>query len=340
MEPSVLFNRSRLYTLAYGRQDDGTVKIGSLELLQSSAAMTLFNTSDPGRRTGSAGEETAAQIIADIQDDDYDLVIMNPPFTRATNHAGAHTDITNPAFAAFDATRADQTAMGDRINRLGDDTCYHGNAGIASAFAALAHKKLKPGGVLALVLPLVATTGLSWERFRQLLSRDYTDLEILSIAASNITDLSFSADTGLAECLVVARKLRTGEKGTARGRFTSLSHRPQGFAHASETSKSVLNSTEVRQIEDGPYGGTPLTIGGEWGGVSISRPLGTDGENWSAVRLLDCSLSQTAYALSQSRFWLPGSASSVELKMALLGDIGRTWSGASRYHWSGPARTV
>ena len=84
-----------------------------------------------------------------------------------------------------------------------------------------------------------------------------------------------------------------------------------------------LRPTELRQIEDGPYGGTPLTIGGEWGGVSISRPLGTDGENWSAVRLLDCSLAQTAYALSQSRFWLPGSASSVELKMALLGDIGR-----------------
>ena len=323
VEPSVLFNSSHLYTMPYGRMRDNSVMIGSLELLQSSNVLTLFNTSDPAMRTGSAGEETAVQIRAEIPDASYDLIIMNPPFTRATNHAGAHTDITNPAFAAFDATRADQTAMGDRVNRLGDDTCYHGNAGIASAFAALAHKKLKPGGVLALVLPLVATTGLSWERFRQLLSRDYTDLEILSIAASRITDLSFSADTGLAECLVVARKLRTGEKGTARGRFTSLGHRPQGFAHASETSKSVLNSTEVRQIEDGPYGGTPLTIGGEWGGVSISRPLGTDGENWNAVRLLDCSLSQTAYALSQSRFWPPGSASSVELKMALLGDIGR-----------------
>ena len=159
-QPNMQFGQSRLYTLAYGRQPDGSVAIGSLELLQSSSAMTLFNTSDPAQRTGSVGEQTAAQIIADIPDKGFDLVIMNPPFTRATNHEGAHADVTNPAFAAFDASRDDQTAMGNRINDLGKGSCYHGNAGIASAFAALAHRKLKPGGVLALVLPLSAAAGL------------------------------------------------------------------------------------------------------------------------------------------------------------------------------------
>ena len=64
--PTVRFDNSRLYTLSYGRRRDGSVAIGSLELLQSSAALTLFNTSDPAQRTGSIGEETAAQIIADI----------------------------------------------------------------------------------------------------------------------------------------------------------------------------------------------------------------------------------------------------------------------------------
>ena len=321
MEPSVLFNRSRLYTLAYGRQDDGTVKIGSLELLQSSAAMTLFNTSDPGRRTGSAGEETAAQIIADIPDAGYDLVIMNPPFTRATNHEGAHADITNPAFAAFDATRADQTAMGDRINRLGDDTCYHGNAGIASAFAALAHKKLKPGGVLALVLPLSAVAGLSWQGFREMIGSYYTDLTVLTIAAADNDDLSFSSDTGLAECLVIARRLKQDETPHDRAHFTSLNHRPQGFAHASSLAGRLLDGSQVRRIEDGPYGGTALTVGEELAGETLTAPRGVDRESWGAVRLLDYSLAQTAYALSQSKLWLPGSASSVELKTTLLGDI-------------------
>ena len=67
---------------------------------------------------------------------------------------------------------------------MGDDTCYHGNAGIASAFAALAHKKLKPGGVLALVLPISAVAGLSWQGFRKMIGCYYTDLTVLTIAAA------------------------------------------------------------------------------------------------------------------------------------------------------------
>ena len=85
-QPAVGFGRTRLYTLAYGRQEDGSVRIGSLELLQSSAAMTLFNTSDPAMRTGGAREEAADKVIADIPDGEFDLVIMNPPFTRNTKH--------------------------------------------------------------------------------------------------------------------------------------------------------------------------------------------------------------------------------------------------------------
>ena len=88
---------------------------------------------------------------------------------------------------------------------MAQGTCYHGNAGIASAFTALADRKLKPGGVLALVLPLSVASGLSWQRFRELLATDYTDLTVLSIAA-NGRDMSFSSDTGMAECLVIARK--------------------------------------------------------------------------------------------------------------------------------------
>ena len=83
-EPNVGFGGSRLYNMPYGRQSDGTVAIGSLELLKSSSVMTLFNTNDPAMRTGSTGEETAARVLVDVQDESFDIVIMNPPFTRAT----------------------------------------------------------------------------------------------------------------------------------------------------------------------------------------------------------------------------------------------------------------
>ncbi len=317
--PAVGFINSRLYTVPYGRQKDGSVMIGSLELLQSSDVLTLLDTSDPALRTGSAGEETADQIRAVIRDFNYDLVIMNPPFTRATNHEGAHADITNPAFAAFDATDKDQSAMGKRANRLAKGTCSHGNAGIASTFAALAHKKVKLGGVLALVLPLSAASGLSWEGFRAMLARDYTDVTVVSIAA-NGDDMSFSSDTGMAECLVIARRLSLDEKPNDAYRFLSLSRRPQGFASARElVAGYALGGSQVRRIEDGPYGGTPIMIGGELAGNMITAPRAPV---WRAVRVSDYSVAQTAHALTQSKLWPPGYAVPVELKTALLAEVG------------------
>ena len=320
--PSVGFEGSRLYTLAYGRRPDGSVKIGSLELLRTSSIAPLFNTSEPARRTDRIGEQTADYVIADIPDGEFDMVIMNPPFTRATNHEGAHADVTNPAFAAFGATSEDQTAMGKLINEMGKGTCYHGNAGIASAFAAVGHKKLKPGGVLAFVLPLSAASGLSWQRFRKMLAADYTDLTVLSIAA-NGKEMSFSSDTGMGECLVVARKRMSDEPRAQRAHFVSLRRRPQGFAQASAVANGIIDHGLVRQIEDGPYGGTDLPVGDEVVGEMLTAPLPEGGGNWGGVRMLDYSLAQTAHALAQSKLWLPGEPGALSLKVAPLGVVGK-----------------
>ena len=227
MQPNIGFGNSRLYTMPCGRQEDGSVKIGSLELLRSSSVLTLFNTSDPAFRTGSAGEETAAQVTVDVPDEGFDMVIMNPPFTRNTNKEGAYANTFAGAFAAFNASDEDQRDMAKRMSILKKETCYHGHAGMASAFAALANRKLKPGGVLALVLPLSAASGFSWQGLRQMLATVYTEMSVLSIAADG-KDMSFSSDTGMADCLVVTRKRVTEDYQTRRAHFTSLRRRPQG----------------------------------------------------------------------------------------------------------------
>ena len=115
-------------------------------------------------------------------------------------------------------------------NKLAKKTCYHGNAGIASAFAALAHKKLKPGGVLALG---ATTFCLRWFVLARLPQDACGPLHradrVLAIAAADNDDLSFSSDTGMAECLVVARRFRADEPPDDVNRFISLSRRPQGL---------------------------------------------------------------------------------------------------------------
>ncbi|MYB77681.1 MAG: SAM-dependent DNA methyltransferase, partial [Chloroflexi bacterium] len=323
VEPAVGFGSSRLYTMPYGRQPDGTVKIGSLELLQRSDVQTLFNTSDPALRTGSIGEETAAQVTVDMPDERFDLVIMNPPFTRPGSdwEGSERAEDSIKHFKGLSTGYVTQKEMAKSLSKYTKGTCYHGYAGIASAFAALAHKKIKPGGILALVLPLSAASGQSWQEFRGLIADEYTELDVLTLAAVDNDGLSFSADTGMAECLVIARKIKPDESPIDRALFSSLRHRPQGSANANSLAREVISTKQVRGIEDGPYGGAPLTVGEEIIGESMTAPYG--GYNWGAVRLLDCSLAQTAYALSQSRLWLPGQGFSTELRIAALSDVGR-----------------
>ena len=220
-QPNVGFGKTRLYTLAYGRQEDGSVAIGSLELLQSSSTMTLFNMSDPALRTGSVGEETATQVIADIPDDSFDLVIMNPPFTSNTKHYDAGDGVLNAAFAAYDSSEADQKQMASRLRQLAKDSTYHGHAGLASAFVQLCHRKLNPGGVIAMVLPFTAINGSSWAKFRKLIATEYMGVNVVSIAA-NGKDMSFSSDTGMAECLLIGRKSTSQEDLQSSGRISHL----------------------------------------------------------------------------------------------------------------------
>ena len=327
MQPNVGYGNSRLYTMPYGRQADGSVAIGSLELLQASSVMTLFNTSDPAMRTGSAGEETAAQVLADIPDEGFDLVIMNPPFTSNTKHYDADEGVLNAAFAAFNAPKAEQDDMAARMKEKSRNTCYHGHAGMGSAFVALADCKVRPGGIVALVLPSTAINGASWAKFRELIATRYTDVTVVSIAA-NGRDMSFSSDTGMAECLIIGRKiigrkLMPNEKAHLRANFVSLRRRPGGFDHALEISKIISHNAPVRQIEDGPYGGIPMYCGEELAGELLDAPIDAYEKGWGAARIADASVAQTAHALSTGNLWLPTQLKAMDLPIAPLKDVGQ-----------------
>ncbi len=321
VEPSVGYENSRLYTMPYGPMEDGSVAIGSLELLQSSDVLTLINLGDSAKRTGSAGEQTAAQVRAEVPDDGFDLVIMNPPFTSDTKHRDSADGVLNAAFAAFDASRSDQSKMAGRLKRFAAGMAYHGHAGLGSAFASLAARKLRPGGVIAMVLPFTATNGSSWAKFRELLAAQFTDLSIVSITDKG-HGISFSSDTGIAECLVIGRKTALNEEPAARGTFVSLRSRPASFVESQEISSAIFNSELSRSLEDGPYGGVPIFAGDDLVGELLNAPVGIQETGWKAGRILDASVAQTAHALSTGRLWLPGQAHAQSLPIKLLKEVG------------------
>ena len=105
--------------------------------------------------------------------------------------------------------------------------------------------------------------------------------------------------------------------------FVSLKQRPQGFAHSAAIAHVIANTESIRGIEDGPFSGTPLKVGDDQAGEMLRAPSGLNGESWSAARLSDSALGQTAYALSNSRLWLPAAPESLELRMAALSAVGK-----------------
>ena len=320
IQPEVGYRQSRLYTMAYGRQKDESVKIGSLEFLQSSSQPALFNTSDPALRTGSLGEATATQVIAEIPDLNYHLAIMNPPFTSNTKHFDAEEGVLNAAFAAFDSSDIDQGDMAARMKWMTSNTCYHGHAGLASAFASLANRKVRSGGVVAFVLPFTSINGASWTKFRELIATKYTDITVVSIAA-NGKDMSFSSDTGMAECLLVARRIEEGENPDIRAKFVSLASRPVGFAGASEIANSILEATEIRNLEGGPYGGTDIHIGESRVGEVLNAPIGEFENGWGAARIKDASIAQASHSLSTGELRLPAESKALEVAIVPLGEM-------------------
>ena len=128
----------------------------------------------------------------------------------------------------------------------------------------------------------------------------------------------------MAECLVVARKLNRREANANRGQFIAIENRPNGLVHASSVARRIADTDPLRQIEDGPFNGTPITIGSGLAGQMLTAPSKSPGEVWGAVRLSDFSLAQTAFALSSSKLWLPGSAEDSKLPTTCLGELCKT----------------
>src|SRR3990172_7310209 len=192
--PTVKYNQSSIMTVAYGKQPDGGIALGSLDLLDPQRKFEIL---DITAKAVNGMGEIEKETWSSLPHASFDMVIMNPPFTRATGHEGKKIGVPNPMFAAFSSSAEEQRLMAKATKRLTDGTSAHGNAGEASIFLVLADRKLKTGGVLALVMPLSLMSGDAWEESRLLLANNYSDLILVSIAGADNAELSFSADTGM-----------------------------------------------------------------------------------------------------------------------------------------------
>lgn len=298
--PSVSYSKSRITAVPYGRQEKGGMALGSLDLINTQGAFSILS---HGASVVGGTEEQVANTWAELPDKSFDLVIMNPPYARATGHEGEKEGVPVPMFAAFGNDEEEQRKMSKGLSKLAKGTSAHGNAGEASYFFVLGDQKVRPGGTLALVMPLSLLAGEAWEKTRAVLRTKYSDMVVVSIAGGAESEQAFSADTGMAECLVVAKK----GNGASRATFAVLERRPAHQLEATEIARLVRHAAgKCRRLEDGPVGGTTLLIGDTPLGSVIDAPLPADGP-WPVARIADFSVAQTAHELAHSgRLWMPG----------------------------------
>ena len=249
--PSLAYGKSQIHTMPYGIQDNST-HIGALDLLVSEHFVSLFVT---GESVGGTGSDSHSEHSVAVEEDSCNLVIMNPPFTRPTNHEAGHAEIPVPSFAGFSTSHDEQLAMG---RKLRETTAQFGsgNAGLASNFMDLGHSKLRDGGVLALVVPFSFVRGKSWKGAREMLQAHYCDIHVTSIAATGSKTRAFSADTGMAECLVVATK-RT--RGKSRATYSNLAARPASLLEAAVQAKNARARAVQGDILDAGAAGVSST---------------------------------------------------------------------------------
>lgn len=141
-----------------------------------------------------------------------DIVIMNPPFTRAERLPEDYKSLL--------------------INRFGDyKKAIFGRVGLHLFFIFLADKFVKPGGRIAMVLPATVLRIESMKGIRQILTTNYHIEHIIS----SFQRSAFSEASDFREILLIARKLNGEVSDDLKCAVTILKKLP-------------LNATEAREL--------------------------------------------------------------------------------------------
>ena len=315
--PDTKIGQTRIHTLPYGKQTDGTYALGALDLLNEPEQTLTFHLMErESQQVGGEGDTTVDRQKA-FQHREFDIVVDNPPFSKP--NADSSTSIPKPVFEGSERAQEESNAM-RRALRKEDIRVANGQAGLASYFVDLADRMLKSNGksTMGFILPATALASPHWQKVRDMWATEYHDVIVITIADAEISNCTFSSDTGMAECMVVATKGKGDNTG--RGRFISLLHQPRSALESVAIGNGVLRIGNTRTLEDTPIGGGELKIGDETVGTLLDCPLPV-GEAWAVSRVKAMELIQAAHRLANGELWLPTQTTPIEVPICRVKDI-------------------
>lgn len=312
MSPSARFKQMQLDTLRLGMDDAGKVHLGSLEWLAAPKIQSFFSATEEqmGATNGNGRMVRRPQA---------DLVISNPPYTRRGADGSREESIAR-VFSIPEGDADSQDAIKKRTAALLKGTGANQIAGHGSSFVVLADLLVNLGGRIALVLPATALAGESWRRIRGMLAERY-EIEFV-VSSHDPGARSISYDTGIAEILLVARRLEEKEEPARRGIFVNLwrTARQETDALALVQGITATAAAPVLRSDGPPAGGTPLIIGRESWGEVVDGPVGD--APWQTARWRNALTCQLVNALERGEVWNTDGLQVIgRIPIAALGDV-------------------
>ena len=156
---------------------------------------------------------------------------------------------------------------------------------------------------------MTAATGVNWKKFRSIIETEYTDVIVFSGR--------FSADTGMKEIIISAKKLKENEKPSGRGVFVSLDKQIDTILEGACIGKAARNLPTL-SFEDTMQGSTRILVGDDEMGSALDCPL-QDG--WHTVDAADFTLHQIVQYLRQGKLYLPYMRTPLTIRTTTLSEI-------------------
>ena len=270
-------------------------RTGSLELMNTDQITDVT-----GQLARTATASQAEPVVIGVLASSQDLVIQNPPYSRARGER-----------KLFDVTGIGEEQRLRSVKRLGNIRSWlrkngnemtNGQAGLGADFSALAHRKLKPGGIFATVLPLTAAHADSWEGFREAIEREYNNITAIAFPVDK--GAMMSADTYMNEMLLIGSKRNDPADSNSTDKLpqitcVNLSHPPESTIAASWYAKWI------GEIDHSERGSNVILEGrrtiGNWIRLASPKP----GFPWFAVGMSNYHLATATAAIMDGRLFSP-----------------------------------
>ena len=278
--PTVDYEAMHIHTMRHGPQPDGTVTLGSLELLpEAVSGGRQLDLLGHVKQAAVSTRESAIAKVPDIRD--VDVVLMNPPFTNNEKHGRKFSPEVKKRIQGRKLDiRSQLNAADAAASALIDSNS------VRTFFTPLAEALLrKDRGVLGTILPTTACTSTSGIAERKFLAERF---HIDFIVTSHDPKCpNFSVNTAIHESLLVCRRRQANEPRRPT-KFISLMHMPQTDAEVARWLRSV--HAEWRHIHH-------LAV--EWPAARVAEG------DWTPCQYLDGTLAGLAQSVDENNATTP-----------------------------------